>query len=158
MLKNLNPTKLVLGVLGVPIAAASAWLSAAAGKYGLHLDPSGINALAVAGATAGTALVVKLIHDVDKNDPWLALHAATVADQVGKIADDAVKVDPQLKTAADEAVTITEAKVEKTLADAWPVTITPTPAVAPTVPAPPASVAPVPASVVSPVVAIAPTA
>jgi hypothetical protein len=62
---NLDPTKTILGLLTPVVAAASGWLVAAAAKYGIHLDPSGVNALGVAGVTAGAAAMVKLIHDVE---------------------------------------------------------------------------------------------
>ena len=64
---NINPTKLVLGLLAPLIVAASAWISAAVAKYGVHLDPTGIVSLATAGATAGIAVVLKLIHDVESD-------------------------------------------------------------------------------------------
>ena len=62
----MNAQKLILTVLTPFIAAGSAWLVAAAAKYGVHLDASGVNALGVAGATAGTAAMLKLIHDLEK--------------------------------------------------------------------------------------------
>lgn len=82
-------TKLILAILGPPIAAGSAWLVGAVGKYGIHLDKSGINALMVAGATGAIALVVKLIHDVEKKNPAVTQDLATVERA-------AAETDPQL--------------------------------------------------------------
>lgn len=109
-------TKLILGLFGPAIAAGSGWLAAAAGKYGVHLDASGINALAVAGATAGTAIVVKLIHDVEAKDPGLATEAGRVVAEGERLVAGAVKVDPQIKQAAGQV----EGEVAGAVAAAFP--------------------------------------
>lgn len=62
----MDTQKLLLTVATPFIAAGSGWLCAAAGKYGVSLDPSGVNALATAGATAGAAAMLKLIHDLER--------------------------------------------------------------------------------------------
>jgi hypothetical protein len=81
------------------IAAGAAWLCAAAAKYGVHLDQSGVNALAVAGATAGTAAMVKLIHDLEKRKQvQVALAAVKPAEAT------VVAVDPAAATQVEDAV------------------------------------------------------
>ena len=91
--------KTVLTLLTPVIAAGSAWLCAAAAKYGVHLDQSGVNALAVAGATAGTAAMVKLIHDLEKRKQARETRAFLTP-----AADAVVAVDPQAKQQVEDAV------------------------------------------------------
>jgi hypothetical protein len=128
---SINPTKLALGFLGPFITAGSGLLAAAVGKYGVHLDPSGINALGVAGASAGAAIVVKLIHDVEtdvgKTDPGLVRAVKEGVSDTEKALQVAVKVDPQLAQAASQAEHVAETKVEAVQAEgvdaldhAWP--------------------------------------
>ena len=109
---SINPTKLILGLATVPLAAGSAWLCGSAAKYGLHLDPSGVNAIAAAGLAGGVAVGVKLVHDVEseleKRDPKLA--AAVGAD---------LKV-------AEQAATATDPSLSAELAGAWPPPSSPT--------------------------------
>lgn len=64
----MSPTlkKLLLAVTAAPIAAATGWLVAAVGKYGISLSPSGVTAAFVAGTTLAGAVAVKLIHDLDR--------------------------------------------------------------------------------------------
>jgi hypothetical protein len=112
LLSNLGTRRLVIGLLGGPIAAASAWLCAAVGKYGVHLDPSGVNALAVAGATAGVSIILKLIHDAE----------GSAVTRLAKLASDAAdKNSPSAPVAKPDAGSATEA---------WP----PDPAPAPSAP------------------------
>lgn len=68
---TIHPTKLLLGFLTPLITAGAAWLAAAAAKYGVHLDPTGVSSVATAGATAGAAAMLKLIHDVEARHPAL---------------------------------------------------------------------------------------
>lgn len=131
---NLDPTKIILGLLGPLITAASGLLSAAVGKYGVHLDASGINALGVAGATAGAAFVVKLIHDVEtgvaKKNPKLVATVEALEHTATGTLTSIVKVDPQVEVAAKQAEQQVVAKVESAdhaaaedvegLANAWP--------------------------------------
>lgn len=88
----MNPTKLTLGLLGPVIAAASAWLSAAVAKYGVHASKAGIATAIGAGVVAGVSLVLKLIHDVETTGkPNLASDAKAAQDA-------AAKTDPALAT------------------------------------------------------------
>lgn len=73
----IHPTKIALTLISPPLAALSAWLVASAGKYGLHLDQSGVNALAVSGAAGALGLIAKLIHDVERRYPSAARRAET---------------------------------------------------------------------------------
>lgn len=100
---DLNPTKLILGVLTPFVSAASAWLVAAAAKYGVHLDPSGVNALGVAGATAGAAAMMKLIHDVE-GAPKVAAVVQTVEKDASGVAGQVERADPGAKALVDGAV------------------------------------------------------
>ncbi len=105
----MNPKSVVLAVFGPFIAAGSAWLCSAVGKYGVHLDKSGVNALAVAGATAAVGLILKLIHELERKQP-----AATAAVESAVVA---VKTaDPQLAPELAAGVNY-EAQA---LAGAWP--------------------------------------
>lgn len=54
--------RVVAFVLGPIIAAASAWLAGAVGKYGLHLNPTEVDVLATAGAVSAGGFVVKWLH------------------------------------------------------------------------------------------------
>lgn len=137
----MNPTKLILGVLTPLIAAGSAWLVAAAAKYGLHLDPSGVNALAVTGATAGTAAMVKLIHDVEHKP-----HVAAVIGDAEKVVGAVEAADPSAKQTLEDAVAevqrAAEAKFAELEAKIPQPPVAPAPPVAPVEPAPVAPVAP----------------
>jgi hypothetical protein len=98
-----NQIKWILGLLAPLIAAAAAWLTAAVAKYGVHLDPSGVNAALVAGATGGLAVMVKLIHDVESKvdhdvDTKLPAPDAQLIDGVLK------QLEPALRQAAQAAV------------------------------------------------------
>jgi hypothetical protein len=96
---RLNPTKLVLGVLAPLITALSAWLAASVAKYGVHVDPSGVNAALVSGATCGIAVMVKLIHDVEEDPKVRAVSAD--ADTVASAVEQA---DPQIRQAVKHAI------------------------------------------------------
>lgn len=48
--------------LGPILAAGSAWLAGAVGKYGLNLNPTEVDVLATAGAVSGAGFVVKWLH------------------------------------------------------------------------------------------------
>lgn len=143
---SLNPAKLLLGLLTPLIAAASAWLVAAAAKYGVHLDPSGVNALGVAGATAGAAAMVKLIHDVESH-PTVAGVAAGAKAGAGAVE----ALDPGarafLQDAADQAAKALQAQFNE-LAAALPASpaTPPSPVPVPAAPAPAAPAAPAPAA------------
>ncbi len=98
-----NQIKWILGLLAPLIAAAAAWLTAAVAKYGVHLDPSGVNAALVAGATGGLAVMVKLIHDVESKvdhdvDAKLPAADAQLIDGVLK------QLEPALRQAAQAAI------------------------------------------------------
>jgi hypothetical protein len=96
---RLNPTKTSLGVLAPLVTALSAWLTASVAKYGVHVDPSGVNAALVAGATCGIAVMVKLIHDVEE-DPKIKAVSAD-ADVVASAVEQA---DPQIRQAVRHAL------------------------------------------------------
>lgn len=139
---NLNPTKLILAIFTPLVAAGAGWLTAASAKYGVHLDPSGVNALAVAGVTAGAAAMVKLIHDVET--------APTVEKIVHEITGDAAPLvaavqtaDPGAKPFLEDTIAqgerALEAKFQELVAQipqppvAAPVVAAPAPAPAPAV-------------------------
>lgn len=105
----MNPTKLILGLLTPLIAAGSAWLAGAAAKYGLHLDASGVNALGVAGATAGAAALVKLIHDVEAK-PQVR---SAVGDVVGFAAAEDPKAKETLEDVAAQIYAAAEARFQE---------------------------------------------
>jgi hypothetical protein len=96
---RLNPTKLCLGVLAPLITALSAWLTASIAKYGVHLDPSGVNAALVSGATCGIAVMVKLIHDVEEDPKVKAVSAD--AEIVARAVEQA---DPLIHQAVQRAI------------------------------------------------------
>jgi hypothetical protein len=96
---RLNPTKLCLGVLAPLITALSAWLAASVAKYGVHVDPSGVNAALVSGATCGIAVMVKLIHDVEEDPKVKAVSAD--AEIVAKAVEQA---DPLIHQAVQRAI------------------------------------------------------
>lgn len=73
----MNAQKLILTVLTPVAAAGAAWLAGAVAKYGIHLDATGQTALATAGAAAGAAAMVKLLHEAGK------IHLVKVAQQTG---------------------------------------------------------------------------
>lgn len=130
---NLNPTKLVLGLLTPFIAAASAWLAAAAAKYGVHLDPAGINALGVAGATAGAAAMVKLIHDVESKPS-----VAQLVGEAQKIAVQNPDVKALVQGAVEQAQKVLQAQFNELVAAIPQPPAAPAPVVAPApAPAPP---------------------
>lgn len=90
-------TKTAIALLTPPLAAASAWLCAAVGKYGVHLDKTGVAALAVAGATGAITLGLKLIHDLEHK--LEADHVITESEvaAIGKAVTTTVsKADPQV--------------------------------------------------------------
>jgi hypothetical protein len=116
---SLNPTKLLLGIAAPFIAAGAAWLTAAAAKYGIHLDQSGINAFGVAGATAGAAVMVKLIHDVETKSKVLQVVGAVTADAAPVLAavetaDPAAK--PMLEDMLAQAQRAMQAKFDELVA------------------------------------------
>jgi hypothetical protein len=96
---RLNSTKLCLGVLAPLITALSAWLAASVAKYGVHVDPSGVNAALVSGATCGIAVMVKLIHDVEEDPKVKAVSAD--AEIVAKAVEQA---DPLIHQAVQRAI------------------------------------------------------
>lgn len=112
--------KLVLGLLGPFVTAGSGWLAGAVGKYGMHLDKSGINALGVAGATAGASFVLKLIHDlvsgVERKDPKLAAEVKVIGADARTAVGAAEVVDPQLRQVAGQV----EDEAAAALAAAFP--------------------------------------
>jgi hypothetical protein len=79
-MQDLHPTKLTLGILTPVFAAAAGWCSAAAAKYGIHLDPTMVGVVFASTATGAIAVGVKLIHDVesdvDHRDPALVADVA----------------------------------------------------------------------------------
>jgi hypothetical protein len=122
--------KVVLTLLTPVIAAGAAWLCAAAAKYGVHLDQSGVNALAVAGATAGVAAMVKLIHDLEKRKQMqVALAAAQPIGAAVVAADPAAK--QQIEDAVNAGLAALEAKFQSLTAQTPPAppTLVPPPAV-----------------------------
>lgn len=145
---NPDPTKFFLTLLTPVIAAGSGWLAAAAAKYGVHLDSAGINALGVAGATAGGAALLKLIHDLEKRK--------SVAAVVGQARKDAQTVatlagaaDPQAGVQLEDLIAqgqrALEAKFQELAGQIQPPAAAAP--VAPVAPAPdPAPVAPPPAA------------
>lgn len=96
---RLNSTKLCLGVLAPLITALSAWLAASVAKYGVHVDPSGVNAALVTGATCGIAVMVKLIHDVEEDPKVKAVSAD--AEIVARAVEQA---DPLIHQAVQRAI------------------------------------------------------
>lgn len=92
-MQDIHPTKLLLAVIGAPLSVGVGWLCGAVAKYGIHLDPSGVNALATTGVVAGAGVVVKLIHDVEAK-------AGVTPEQIAKIEQaalrGAVRADPSL--------------------------------------------------------------
>lgn len=142
----MNLTKLILGLLTPVVAAASAWLVAALAKYGVHLDPSGVNALAVAGATAGAAAMVKLIHDVEGKPK-----VAAVVGEAGKVDAALVAADPKANQQLEDAVAEVQRAAEARFAELEAKIPQPAP-VAPVAPdpAPAAPVAPETVPVVPP--------
>ena len=90
---TIHPTKIILTLLAPFLMGASAWLVGAAGKYGLHLDKSGVNALATAAAAGALVIVVKLIHDLEKRYPTVTRAVETLAGDVEKTVATS---DPQL--------------------------------------------------------------
>jgi hypothetical protein len=54
--------RVVAFVLGPIIAAGSAWLAGAVGKYGLKLNPTEVDALATSGALSAAGLAVMWLH------------------------------------------------------------------------------------------------
>jgi hypothetical protein len=75
----MNPTKLFIGLLTPIAAAGAAWLCGAVAKYGIHLDPSGVNTLAAAGAAGAVGIAAKLIHDVETEHPAIGRDLAAAA-------------------------------------------------------------------------------
>jgi hypothetical protein len=108
---SINPTKLILGVLTPFVAAGSAWLTAAVGRYGVHLDPSGINALGVAGATVGAAAMLKLIHDLERN-PTVERIFHSVEGAVIPVATAVQAADPKAGATVDDAVAQAKREVQ----------------------------------------------
>jgi hypothetical protein len=92
--------KVILTLLTPIIAAGAAWLCATAAKYGVHLDQSGVNALAVAGATAGTAAMLKLIHDLEKRKQVQIAYSKVVQ----PVERAVVAADPQAAAQVEDAV------------------------------------------------------
>lgn len=109
---NLDPTKTILGLLTPVIAAASAWLCAAAAKHGMNLDPAGVNALAIAGATAGVAIGVKLIHDVEGTK-----QAKSVVAVAGGVDAALVAADPRANQQLEDALAQVTAAAEAKFAE-----------------------------------------
>ncbi len=107
---SVNPTKLVLGVLAAPITALSAWLTASVAKYGVHLDPSGVNAALIAGATCGITVVVKLIHDVEVSVEHDAKAKETI-DDANVIAGVIERADPEIRQKVSDALAGLEQEV-----------------------------------------------
>lgn len=137
---SIHPAKLLLGILTPFVMAGSAWLTAAAAKYGIHLDPSGVNAFGIAGATAGTAVMVKLIHDVETNPKVeKVIHEVerTVAPEI-----KAVEVaDPAVRAQATDLLAQVERTVEAKFGELVKQLPKPAPVAAPVVgtPVPPAA-------------------
>lgn len=99
----MNNKKLILGLLTPLIAALAAWLTAAVAKYGVHLDQSGVNAALVTGASAGIAVMLKLIHDVETDvDKDLKKKVPPTDDELMNSLLNAI--EPQLRQAAIAAV------------------------------------------------------
>jgi hypothetical protein len=136
---SLNPTKLLLGIATPIVAAGSAWLAAAAAKYGIHLDASGINALGIAGATAGAAAMVKLIHDVEK-DPKVAKVVHSIEAGAVPVVSAVEKADPGANNLVDDAIAQAQRAVQAQFNELVAQLPQPSPAPAPAAPAP----APVP--------------
>jgi hypothetical protein len=137
---SINPTKLILGLLTPLIAAGSAWLAAAAAKHGMNLDPSGVNALAVAGATAGAGVMVKLIHDVEAK-PGVAKVVTMVEKDAGVVDGVLVAGDPKANETLEDAVAEVQRAAEARFRE-LEAKIPQPPAPAAPEPAPPAPVAP----------------
>jgi hypothetical protein len=97
---SLNHTKAGLGVLAPLVTALSAWLTASVAKYGVHVDASGVNAALVSGATCGIAVMVKLIHDVEKDDPEIK----AVAGDADAISSAIEQADPQIRQVVRHAI------------------------------------------------------
>jgi hypothetical protein len=97
---SLNRTKASLGVLAPLVTALSAWLTASVAKYGVHVDASGVNAALVSGATCGIAVMVKLIHDVEKDDPEIK----AVAGDADAISSAIEQADPQIRQVVRHAI------------------------------------------------------
>lgn len=97
---SLNHTKATLGVLAPLVTALSAWLTASVAKYGVHVDASGVNAALVSGATCGIAVMVKLIHDVEKDDPEIK----AVAGDADAISSAIEQADPQIRQVVRHAI------------------------------------------------------
>lgn len=112
----MNLTKLILGLLTPVVAAASAWLVAALAKYGVHLDPSGVNALAVAGATAGAAAMVKLIHDVE-HKPAVVAVVGDASKVAGSVDQALVAADPKAGQTLEDAVAEVQRAAEARFAE-----------------------------------------
>lgn len=91
-MQSIHPTKVKLAILTPILAAGSAWLCAAVAKYGIHLDPSGVNAALVTGAAAAAGVGVKLIHDVETRNPAVA-GAVTELETAVKAADPSLAAE-----------------------------------------------------------------
>lgn len=97
---SLDHTKAGLGVLAPLVTALSAWLTASVAKYGVHVDASGVNAALVSGATCGIAVMVKLIHDVEKDDPEIK----AISVDADAISSAVEQTDPQMREVVRHAI------------------------------------------------------
>jgi len=114
-MQQLHPTKAVIALVTVPATAGAAWLTAAVGKYGVHLSKSGVAALAIAGAASAVTLGVKLIHDVEAKHPGVARAVADVAELDPSLAGELGLTDGPNAHPPMDAPTVTQPAVS-----GWP--------------------------------------
>lgn len=126
-------------------AAGSAALTPWLVKYtGLHVNPTEVTTLAVAGATSATAAAVKFLHGSSLYERDV-LHLESYAKQAAATVN---AVDPgvvaKVETGAEQAAAAEVQKVAEAITDTRPDAF-PAGTVAPPVPADPTSPAPAPA-------------
>ena len=110
--------RIVAFVLGPIILAGSAWLAGAAGKYGLHLDKTGIAALATSGAVGAVGLVWKWLHGRQKQ-------LGPVFSEVKSLEGTVAKYDPGLLSELKTFVGSEIAKVASLIPQAPATTVHP---------------------------------